>query len=132
MTATRRLNVWRGVVATTLVADLAVAVADRRTVALAGTLVASASLLMMWLLLLTTPPDAIRLPRGRSERIIGGAAIVLYALAATVGPPANLLVLSIAFAATILGLIATRRLDVSAWWIALVAWHPLVIGISRS
>jgi hypothetical protein len=79
----RRFAAWRVVVIVTLLGDTALAIAPAPAPALraAGASVASASLLAMWWLLRTTPARAIKLPRGRSEQIIGVATLTLCVIA---------------------------------------------------
>ena len=82
-------------------------------------------------LLATTPADAIRLPRLRSEILIIAGVVYLELgamLIALTQPTARVAVASAAaIVATLVMLRWLRDRDHSAWWAVLVAWNPLLI-----
>ena len=75
-------------------------------------------LAVIFFLLLTTPPDAIRLPRWLSEILILGGAVSLYLL----GDPKKRGWSLMLTAALLLALRLARK---SPWWAVLVAWFPV-------
>ena len=87
-------------------------------------------LVLLALLLVTTPVDAIRLPRRRSEALIlvGTAYLLLAAtLIASTQPPMRLVFASAhVLLATVALLAVLRRRAASAWWAVLFAWNPLI------
>lgn len=90
-----------------------------------------AMLAVLAMLLATTPIDAIRLPRGRSELLIIAGTAYLLGTAASIAStrPAWPLVFASAHVllATATMLVVLRRRGASAWWAALVAWNPLIV-----
>lgn len=103
--------------------------ADRAVVV--GHLVLGALIVLLALLLATTPPDAIRLPRSRSERMIVAGAIALQLAAFFTASPAPTVRVGAAALAVIvvtaLMLLLLRATARSAWAAALFAWNPLVV-----
>ena len=124
VTRRARLHAWRAVVVGTLLGDAAFAVSGRGVLPI----VATALLVAMAALLATTPSDAIRLPRARSERIIAiGFAIV--ALLASRGHATGIALAIGGTALACVGLVACRRARISAWWIAIALWQPALLTL---
>lgn len=128
MSPAQRFNAWRVVVVGTLLADAIAATAA------SWAAVASAQLLLLAMagLIATTPSDAIKLPRERSERIILGGLVFLSACAAfrseTSATAAGLVVAFVA----VFALLACRIVDRTPWLVALVAWNPFWLMAFRS
>jgi hypothetical protein len=130
-----RLAAWYLVCATLLIGHLAWFVAlrrasvnNRRTVLLIGGVALEGLVACLGVLLATTPPDAIRLSRRRSEMLIvaGMLALLLTAVPVTSGVTVRTVLGSIAaIVATIALLWCARRTGKSAWLAALFAWNPL-------
>ena len=117
----RRLNAWRVVVIGTLLADGLTAA--YRSLPAVG--IAEVMLVAMLMLLLTTPCDAIVLPREMSERIVLIGAVAIYAIAWFSGGSATIAL--VAMGVDMMLLLVCRLIRVSAWWTALLAWQPGVI-----
>jgi hypothetical protein len=83
------------------------------------------------ILLSTTPPDAIRLPRERSDRLIA-IGIAWFWLWAFFAAEASLLRLATTGLVMIVVWYASRRIlaryALSPWWSALWLWHPLALA----
>lgn len=127
MTRDQRLNAWRAVVLATLLANGIYAASGAMTPAA----IATSSLVVMLALLATTPPDAIVLPRGRSERIIAAGFVVAAAIA-TRGHPIRVGVALVELAVGLALLAACRRRSISAWWTAVLLWQPVVLSLIRA
>ena len=97
-----------------------------------GWLVLGALMAALAALLLTTPPDAIRLPRPRSERLIVSGGVALQVLAVVIASPhpfdaRGIGAAFVAVVGTIVILRMLRAKGASAWAAALFAWNPLVV-----
>ena len=103
-----------------------------RTRMLMGQVVLEALIVALALLLATTPRNAIRLPRGRSEILViaGNLLLLLGAyFVASSAPTAGTAARSVGAVAVALAMLwLLRARDKSAWFAALWAWNPLVIG----
>ena len=88
-------------------------------------------LALIAVLLATTPADAIRLPRLRSEILIITGVVYLELgamLIASTQPVVRVGLASAAVvAAALVMLRSLRNCDRSAWWAVLIAWNPLLI-----
>jgi len=84
----------------------------------AGMRVSVASLAVLLILLLTTPPDAIRLPRWLSEILILGGSVAIQFIGHRVDRWWMLIL-------DVMLLIVLRVTSQSAWWAALFAWLPV-------
>jgi hypothetical protein len=88
-------------------------------------------LALIAVLLVTTPTDAIRLPRLRSEILIAASVVYLElgaVLIASTQPMARVALASVAVVGVTLVMLRwLRGRDYSAWWAVLVAWNPLLI-----
>ena len=127
MTPPQRLNAWRAVVVTTLACDAIYAASGNAAAAVTATL----ALAGMIALLATTPPDAILLPRGRSERIIS-IGFVAVAAVATGGDSAKVAVAAALLVVGVALLAACRWRSISAWWTAVALWQPALLAAIRS
>ena len=78
----------------------------------------------MLALILTTPADAIRLKRGHSEGLIVAGAELLQLSAG--GRGVHLL---LTIAVCVLLVAVTRVAGKSPWWVAVLAWNPLLLAI---
>jgi len=91
-------------------------------------------LALIAVLLATTPADAVRLPRLRSEILIIAGVVYLQLgamLIASTQPMARVALASAALVvATLVMLSWLRHRDHSAWWSVLVAWNPLLIYVT--
>ena len=127
MTPGRRVGVWRVVVVATLASNVIYAASG----AAAAEIVSTASLVAMLALLLTTPVDAIVLPRRTSERMIAIGFWIPATIAARVDAGRGALA-----AATLLagiGLLALCRWrSASAWWTAAILWQPIVLACIKN
>lgn len=104
---------------------------ERDHVVVVGRLILMALIVALVVLLATTPSDAIRLPRRRSEAIVLGGSIALQMGATFLASPrpASLIALT-SFAAvvvTVMLLWELRVLRLSAWIAAVLAWNPAVV-----
>lgn len=99
--------------------------------ALLGWCVLSSLSLAIWILLRTTPPNAIKVPVSKSQRIILLGTLWLHAhaiIAWNAQPIAwriGFAVLMLAAAGLLLNVCARTR--ISPWYVAIIAWHPLMI-----
>ena len=132
-----RLYAWYLVCASLLAGHavwfVALRAADHsRSVLFAGYGALGALTVALAVLLITTPPDAIRLPRPRSERLIAAGAVGLYVCAMLVASPASASVrvvgaACVALAGTLVILRIVRWTGASAWVAALFGWNPVVV-----
>lgn len=109
-------------------------VGERQVIDAGGWLLVTAGLLVLATLLLTTPGDAIVLPRRRSEAIILSAtSAVLLGSVVSVGGlagdpavalPSRLVTAGCAAAVTWWMLRVLAAQDRSAWWAVLAVWSP--------
>ncbi len=103
---------------------------ERDHVVVVGRLILMALIVALVVLLATTPSDAIRLSRRRSEAIVLGGSIALQIGATLASPPPAALVLitsSAAVVVTAMLLWELRLLRWSAWIAAVFAWNPAVV-----
>ena len=126
-----RLAAWYVLCAALLVGHLLWFIALRSGPAYAWGGALLVVLALVAVLLATTPADAIRLPRLRSEMLISAGVFCLELgamLIASTQPVARAVVASVAvIVVTLIMLRWLRDRDHSAWWAVLVAWNPLLI-----
>ena len=85
----------------------------------AGVVAAELLVLALSALLLTTPPDAIRLPRPTSEILILAGTFVLQRNAGVHS-------ICVALLICVFLLLVARRARISPWWAAVICWNPLL------
>jgi hypothetical protein len=111
--------------------------ADRGLVLVWGQVLLGGLLAAMAVLLVTTPRDAIRLPRLRSEMLIlAGTLFVLYVGMIVASPAFEVSWRRVATCAAILLAVVIalfwwlRRRGASPWVAALLAWNPVVMAVA--
>ena len=108
----------------------------QRNVQLIGQIALGTLIIVLAILLATTPPDAIRLPRRRSEILILAGTVWLLLSAHIILAPSPLAIhlwatiVTLLAALLLLGVLRARKR--SAWIAALFTWNPVVIVASVS
>lgn len=128
----RRFQMWKLVIATALIGDALITL-FALPIARLGFWAAAIALVAMLALLVSTPSNAIVLPRSRSERLIVAGAVALLTAAVTRSPlpMGSLYDAASVVIVSVVALLLCRASRTSAWWSALIAWNPLAIAFVR-
>ena len=129
-----RFTVWIVAVVTLLAGQLvwlalvrASRFSDGNAVLVGGLVALELPVIVIAVLLATTPPNAIKLRGTTSEGLIVIGVVLLQVWAMVMLRPDHAWRVAVVVATTILLLAILRRARRSPWWAALVAWNPLVL-----
>jgi hypothetical protein len=128
----RRFAVWTAAVLVLLVGQLVwlflLHVSRSKSILIGGTIALLCPLVLIVVLLTTTPPNAIKLqPRTSRWIILGGAALLQLTAAVLFRSDRACAWCVASVGLTLVLLFVLRTKSRSAWWAVLFAWNPLVV-----